>query len=196
MSTRLNILLLACLALPGCNWGDMHDTVSFKPMEVEPQPSPASVPASGLGRPWPQTPSPDELKPLEQRGEPRQRASRVLIPAQVARVKNPLREQRKLSRKMGEKIFRQQCSHCHGKAGNGDGPVSGYLFPGPAALSSPSTQRQPEGAIMWKVTMGIGHMPPFARKLAPSDRWQVAAYVLTLAQEKETRPAQAAPSSP
>ena len=192
------IVLLAALALPlsGCNWGDMHDTVSIKSMEVEPRPSPASVPTTGLEQPWPKTPTADELKPFEKTGEPRQRASRVPIPDSIRSTENPLRQRGKLSLKRGKKIFAQQCSHCHGKTGKGDGPVSGYLYPGPAALASDATQRQPEAALMWKVTMGIGHMPAFGRKLSPSDRWHVVAYILTLGHDRQARREQAAPSTP
>ena len=75
----------------------------------------------------------------------------------------------------GRDLFHRDCEQCHGKAGHGDGPLSGSLSPRPADLASHHVQSQLDGALFWKMTEGRGVMPRAA--LSESDKWSVVDFI-------------------
>lgn len=95
----------------------------------------------------------------------------------------------------GAKLFKKNCSECHGKAGRGDGEKRlkddfGFRT-WPRNLTKPWTFRAgstPE-AIYTRITVGIAgtQMPSLAdpeskRRLSAEQRWDIANYVQTLAE--------------
>ncbi len=85
----------------------------------------------------------------------------------------------------GAAIYKQQCAVCHGARGRGDGPAGIALNPRPANLTSKAVQEQSDGALYWKITTGRGPMPAFKSILTDEQRWQVVAYLRTLAKTKK-----------
>lgn len=77
----------------------------------------------------------------------------------------------------GGALFEINCTHCHGKAGLGDGPVAAYLVGPPANLRSKEVQRHPAPEIYEIVTRGQGPMPAFKGELSAEERWAVAYFV-------------------
>ena len=49
--------------------------------------------------------------------------------------------------KMGEKIFLENCQHCHGPQGKGNGELAEYLNPPPGNLTSAITQSRTDAEI-------------------------------------------------
>jgi mono/diheme cytochrome c family protein len=83
----------------------------------------------------------------------------------------------------GKRTFTGQCRPCHGKAGKGDGAMADSLRITPADLSNRQRmEAQQDGELFWKISKGRDPMPSFERKLPANERWDVIAYVRTLAQ--------------
>ncbi len=84
----------------------------------------------------------------------------------------------------GQAIYTQHCQKCHGPHGQGDGPEARRLGISPADLTDlDEAQGTPWVQRFLTVTHGKinGGMPPFAQTLTPRQRWDVLAYVYTLA---------------
>jgi len=90
----------------------------------------------------------------------------------------------------GKVHYDERCIMCHGTSGLGDGKSAGYLIVPPGDLSSKACQDQSDGELFWKITEGLRPMPGFSSKMSEEERWQVIAFVRTLAIEP---PAPAAP---
>jgi mono/diheme cytochrome c family protein len=102
-----------------------------------------------------------------------------VAPASEARTKNPVPVNQS-SIAVGQKIYLQRCVGCHGKTGNGDGPDAADLGIHPAKLSDAGVQKQTDGELFWKVTVGKKPMPNYRSRLSPTDRWSVINYLRTL----------------
>lgn len=79
----------------------------------------------------------------------------------------------------GKAVYDKYCSSCHGRQGEGLGPVSGLpRFSDHAALGNKSDQE-----LFDKVTMGGkgSGMPAWKGILSDQERWDVVAYIRTFA---------------
>jgi mono/diheme cytochrome c family protein len=102
-----------------------------------------------------------------------------IAPAPEGRKKNPIAVSES-SLAAGRKIYVKRCVACHGKTGNGDGPDAADLGIHPAKLSDPAIQRETDGALFWKITVGKKPMPNYGTRLSPTDRWNVINYLRSL----------------
>ncbi len=91
----------------------------------------------------------------------------------------------------GASIYAQSCASCHGPQGLGDGELTNQLTIPPAAIGTRETQQE-ASALEWFQVVTEGRlerqMPPFGRSLSDRQRWNVLAYLFTLAltpQERE-----------
>lgn len=87
----------------------------------------------------------------------------------------------------GARLFRINCSHCHGRDGTGNGPVVAYLKEQPADLLDPYVQGLSEAALYDTVTYGLAVegrdvMPSFKGELSAEERRTVVLYVKSLSQ--------------
>jgi high-affinity iron transporter len=83
----------------------------------------------------------------------------------------------------GAAVFQNACASCHGSTGRGDGPAARGLAPPPADLTDRTAMGGKSRADLYRqLLLGVAgtSMPAFERTLPDSDRWAVAAYVLTL----------------
>ena len=106
-------------------------------------------------------------------------------PSRAARKGNPIPADDK-SIAQGKELFIASCLPCHGPAGKGDGPAAVSLERDgvkirPGNLSDPKMWQQTDGAIFWKISEGNSPMPAFGEALTEEQRWQIVAYVRTLA---------------
>ena len=69
------------------------------------------------------------------------------------------------------------CAPCHGYAGHGDGMVVRRGFPAPPSFHGLDLTFE---RIFDVISSGTGRMLPMAERIAPSDRWAIAAYVKAL----------------
>lgn len=83
--------------------------------------------------------------------------------------------------KEGQKLFEIYCVPCHGRKGNGDGPVTGPdRFPAPPSLHTDQARGYRDGTIFHILTKGTKKMPSYAEMLDPTQRWQVFLFVRAL----------------
>lgn len=85
----------------------------------------------------------------------------------------------------GKAAYETTCQLCHGAAGKGDGPFSGFLvnFPPKNLVKADANARNiSDGAIFLTITDGIkGRMPPLKDNLPTAEmRWDVVNYVRSL----------------
>ncbi|MBF0429673.1 MAG: cytochrome c [Fibrobacteria bacterium] len=85
------------------------------------------------------------------------------------------------SLKKGREAYDIFCIVCHGKLGEGDGPVIGpNRFPAPPTLHSEAARAYKDGQFFHIITYGKNIMPSYADKLGETDRWHVVNYLHAL----------------
>lgn len=87
--------------------------------------------------------------------------------------------------RIGAELFEVNCSHCHGKEGEGNGPVARHLIVPPENLRSAQIQSKPLAEIYDIVTNGREMMPAFERTASTEERWAVAYFVKSFGRDGE-----------
>jgi mono/diheme cytochrome c family protein len=147
------------------------------------------------------------LKPLEPSPMPGQlSSSRELPPGTVAQGQlwrgDPLlngRENGKLVTKSpvpvtralierGQQRFNIYCSPCHGMTGNGQGMIVKRGFPPPPDYAIARLRKAADGHFFDVITNGYGVMYSYADRVAPHDRWAIAAYIRVLQASRKDTP--------
>ncbi|MBT9584829.1 cytochrome c [bacterium] len=82
----------------------------------------------------------------------------------------------------GKKVFKANCSSCHGKEGAGDGPAASALKPPPRNLATDSFKAgDTDEQIFNTITNGLpGSAMAGFKQLAEADRWKVVAFIKSL----------------
>jgi mono/diheme cytochrome c family protein len=80
----------------------------------------------------------------------------------------------------GQERFNIYCSPCHGRLGYGNGMVVQRGFRAPPSYHIDRLRQAPLGHFYDVMTNGFGAMSSYADKVAPDDRWAVAAYIRAL----------------
>jgi mono/diheme cytochrome c family protein len=80
----------------------------------------------------------------------------------------------------GRERYAIYCTPCHGAQGRGDGAIVSRGFPRPRSFSDPALATMEPQHVVEAVTRGFGVMYDLADKVAPQDRWAIAAYVRAL----------------
>ncbi len=103
------------------------------------------------------------------------------VPAKYQTMKNPIAA--KTDAAIGKSLYTKHCKSCHGAEGYGDGPKADGLKGDLGDFSSAAYQKQSDGALFYKTTIGRADMPEFAKKIASDeDRWLIVNYMRTLAE--------------
>lgn len=100
----------------------------------------------------------------------------------TAKLKNPLAKTEEHV-KQGEYLYNIYCIACHGKTGQGDGPVVTFLKKRDNEQLSPTADqllKATEGQIFYTTQYGKNNMGPYNAQLSAYERWQVVMYVQTL----------------
>jgi mono/diheme cytochrome c family protein len=100
-------------------------------------------------------------------------------PAFAEQKKNPLAMDAK-SIAAGKTTWMAKCAQCHGAGGKGDGDVAKVMAKKPYDLTTPELQKQSDGALYWKITVGKKPMPSFIT-MKDEERWQLVNYIRSLA---------------
>lgn len=79
----------------------------------------------------------------------------------------------------GKLLYTQYCQHCHGEAGDGQGPV-GVKFKGVPNYSAGAYKTMNGGHIYHVIQYGKGRMMPHGSQVNPEERWKIALYVKKL----------------
>jgi len=80
----------------------------------------------------------------------------------------------------GRDRFQIYCTPCHSELGDGNGMVVQRGFPNPPSYLEERLIKAPTQHFYDVMTHGYGAMYSFAGRLAPSDRWAIAAYIRAL----------------
>jgi len=80
----------------------------------------------------------------------------------------------------GRERFNIYCAVCHGADGYGHGMIVQRGFSPPPSYHSDDLRQQPDGYIVEVITNGRGAMYSYASRVAPRDRWAIAAYIRAL----------------
>jgi mono/diheme cytochrome c family protein len=82
----------------------------------------------------------------------------------------------------GRERYDIYCTPCHGIQGRGDGMIVQRGFPAPPSFHIDRLRDAPTRHIFDVITDGWGAMYSYADRVAPTDRWAIAAYVRALQQ--------------
>lgn len=80
----------------------------------------------------------------------------------------------------GRQRFDIYCSPCHSVVGDGDGMIVRRGFPPPPNYTDGRLLKAPLQHFYDVITNGYGVMYPYAARVAPNDRWAIAAYIRAL----------------
>lgn len=78
------------------------------------------------------------------------------------------------TRKEGERFYKINCQSCHGDPGKGNYIA---LVPAPGDPATEKIQRNSDGEIFYKLTVGRGQMPSFRSVLSTDEIWKVVSYL-------------------
>lgn len=80
----------------------------------------------------------------------------------------------------GQERFNIYCSPCHSRIGDGYGLVVMRGFHPPPSYYVDRLKQAPVGHFFDVMTNGFGAMASYASRVAPDDRWRIAAYIRAL----------------
>jgi mono/diheme cytochrome c family protein len=80
----------------------------------------------------------------------------------------------------GRERYGIYCTPCHDAAGTGQGTIPSRGFPHPPSFHDARLRSVTPDYIVDVITKGHGVMYSYADRVAPSDRWSIAAYILAL----------------
>lgn len=88
----------------------------------------------------------------------------------------------------GQERFNIYCSPCHGRLGDGHGMVVSRGLRQPPNYLEPRLVNAPVGHFFDVMTNGYGAMYSYASRVAPDDRWRIAAYIRALQLSQDAPP--------
>lgn len=80
----------------------------------------------------------------------------------------------------GAQRYAIYCTPCHDGAGYGQGIVAQRGFPAPQSFLNPAMRALTDAQVVAAIRDGHGVMYGFGDRIAPADRWAIAAYVRSL----------------
>jgi mono/diheme cytochrome c family protein len=80
----------------------------------------------------------------------------------------------------GQERFRIYCTPCHSELGDGNGMIVQRGFPHPPSYHIQRLREAPTQHFYDVISHGYGAMYSFAGRVAPDDRWAIAAYIRAL----------------
>jgi putative copper resistance protein D len=89
----------------------------------------------------------------------------------------------------GAKLYGSLCAGCHGKGGQGDGPLARGLNPAPADLTAAHLGWHLHGDMYWWITRGFAGsaMPGFEHGTSKLERWQIVNHLMALSLGHQAR---------
>ncbi len=89
----------------------------------------------------------------------------------------------------GRQRYNIYCTPCHGQLGDGRGVIVQRGFSPPPNYTEPRLVEAPLGHFFKVISEGHGAMYSFAARVAPQDRWAIAAYIRALQLSQGAKPA-------
>jgi mono/diheme cytochrome c family protein len=85
----------------------------------------------------------------------------------------------------GRERYEINCVPCHGRTGEGNGMIVQRGFPPPPSYHIDRLRQAPVGHFVDVITHGYGIMYSYATRVAPEDRWAIAAYIRALQRSEQ-----------
>ncbi|MGH7906441.1 MAG: c-type cytochrome [Candidatus Binataceae bacterium] len=104
----------------------------------------------------------------------------------ATQLRNPLSPTPKRLNK-GHELFLTTCAPCHGRSGQGDGPVRFLLRVAPADLMSGKPVKASDGLIFSIIRDGDITMPPYGDTLSVEDTWELILYLRQMQRESSSQ---------
>jgi hypothetical protein len=82
--------------------------------------------------------------------------------------------------KNGAMLFRTYCMVCHGKTGEGDGPVASQMILPPADLTMGQPAQRTDGYLYATIRDGSIVMPAYLDAMSSTERWEIVLYLRQL----------------
>ena len=147
-------LALLLSAVCGCDYARMNDQESVRTYKKEiPDMPPETIPITG--------------------------GLQILGSANPKDLKNPLPYTQETV-DQGKEAYFYFCVQCHGPRADGNGTVGQSFAPLPANLGDAGVQRQSDGELFSKISLGFGRHPPLASTVSEPDRWAVVNYIRSM----------------
>jgi mono/diheme cytochrome c family protein len=86
----------------------------------------------------------------------------------------------------GRQRYNIYCAPCHSPLGDGHGRIVERGFPAPPSYFKPGLMKASFKHFYDVITYGHGIMYSYASRVAPHDRWAIAAYIRALQQSQNT----------
>jgi mono/diheme cytochrome c family protein len=100
-----------------------------------------------------------------------------VVPAKYTTIKNPTTTSKE-NIANGKDLYAKHCKSCHGFAGLGDGSKAASLDAPCGDFTTAKFQKEPDGAIFFKITEGRAKMPSFKKNITDdNDRWMIVHYL-------------------
>lgn len=100
------------------------------------------------------------------------------LPVRTAAAERPPLTPALLER--GRERYGIYCAMCHGDEGLGDGTVVRRGFPAPPSFREARLRAAPSAYFYQVISNGYGVMYGYGDRVAPADRWAIAAYLRAL----------------
>lgn len=147
-------LLLLLPTFWGCDYARMNEQESVRTYEKEfPEMDQETIPMNGGGQ--------------------------ILKSADPKELKNPLSFTPE-SVAQGKQAYNYFCVQCHGALADGNGTVGQSFAPLPTDLTDLAVQKQGDGELFSKISLGFNRHPPLATTVSEEDRWAVVNYLRSL----------------
>ncbi len=153
------LFVLFFLFCGGCNYARMYDQESVRTYETPiPEMPEGTIPIHG---------GTESLKMADARG-----------------LRNPLPGNPD-SLEQGKEAYKYFCIQCHGPRADGNGTVGQSFAPLPANLKGKAVQRQTDGELFVKISLGYRRHPPLASTVSDEDRWAVVHFIRGLETDRQ-----------
>lgn len=117
-----------------------------------------------------------------------------IVPEEIKKLKNPLPASES-TLKAARGIYLDECAHCHGERGRGDGPEAAMHSPAPADLTDAGFMKGiTDGEIFYQISEGKKPMPSFKKRLTEQQRWGLVLFVRSLVRTSAAGEKHVAPS--
>jgi hypothetical protein len=152
---RLLLLIVLLLSLWGCDYGRMKDDEAINTYQTS-------------------------LPDMPQKTVPTEDGNERFKEAMPHDLKNPLPYSQAVVER-GKERYAFYCIQCHGPKADGAGTVGQSFAPLPTHLLRSYVQKQNDGQLFVKISLGFRRHPPLASTVSEEDRWAIIHWLRSLA---------------